>query len=577
MPFPRIFWLFCLFIFACGTTHLIEAIIFWEPIYRFSAGVKAVTAAASWATVFALVPVMPQALKFPAMSKLVDQLEGEVRERQKTEDSLRLSEQRYRTLVEATASVVWTTDAAGRFVARQPSFEEFTGMTWEEYEGDGWIKAIHEDDREGIAARWATALAACEPYEATGRMWCAQAQAYHHFIARGAPVLNDDGSIREWIGTVTDIHNQHIAEEKLRDQEARFSAVVNTAVDAIITITDDGRVDTVNLATEQMFGYSAQELIGEKVNSIMPPPYADEHDQYLTNYLTTDERKIIGVGREVLGLRKDGTVFPLDLAVSEMSVGGQRMFTGIARDITQRKQTELRLQSALVEVERRDTERRDFFSILAHDLKHPVISVQGLLGLIEADCGQMLPADARENLKLATSEAERMKQMLVRINELVRIDLVEIRSERVRLIDVAQRVADRFRPRLARQNVTLSIDAPDIQAAFASHLVEEALTNLVDNALNYGCPEEGGSIQIVARIEDGKCRMVVQDNGPGIDPRHHARVFEPFRRLSRATGVPGSGIGLTAVRRVMQRMGGDVELVSEVGEGARFSLVFPVL
>jgi PAS domain S-box-containing protein len=137
-----------------------------------------------------------------------------------------------------------------------------------------------------------------------------------------------------------DVTERKRMEEAVRDSEAKLRAVVETAVDAVITIDEKGVIDSANPAAERMFGYTAQEMVGHNVNMLMPFPYRDEHDDYVGRYLETGEKQIIGIGREVQGRRKDGLTFPLDLAVSEFQSQGRRLFTGVLRDISARKQLE---------------------------------------------------------------------------------------------------------------------------------------------------------------------------------------------------------------------------------------------
>ena len=140
-------------------------------------------------------------------------------------------------------------------------------------------------------------------------------------------------------------------EQALRDSESRMRAILTSAVDGIITIDDRGIMELVNPAAERLFGYSAAEMIGRNVSMLMPNPYRDQHDQYIENYKRTRQPKIIGIGREVTGLRKDGSTFPMDLGVSEVQLGSRRIFTGIVRDITERKRVEDELRGAKEQAE----------------------------------------------------------------------------------------------------------------------------------------------------------------------------------------------------------------------------------
>jgi len=449
VPFPKLFYLFCAFIFACGTVHLVEAMIFWWPAYRFSALMKATTAIVSWATVAVMIPVVPKALALPGLKKTNENLQREIHER------------------------------------------------------------------------------------------------------------------------------KHI-EEFLRESEARFRAVVDTAVDGIITINTRGRIVFANQAVEALFGHNRNDLIGKNVSVLMPESDASHHDDYIERYLRTGEARIIGIGREVVGLRQDGSTFPMYLSIGEFEQDGEKYFTGIIRDITERQRAENALMQANAELKQKRDEMEEFLTIVAHDLKHPVVSIQGLLTITRKDADQRLNPEDRQNIDLALSECERMKERLGRLNELRRINSIEVQKDEVDLREFIQRTVDAFRTRIDEQQVKVTIDAPSHRVMMARSLVDEALCNLLDNALNYGCEEDGGQIDIGAELGDQMCTITVADHGPGIEPKHHERVFEPFRRLPTPRDLPGSGIGLSATRRLLQRAGGDVRLESSPGQGARFIVDFPL-
>lgn len=449
VPFPRIFYLFCAFIFACGTVHLVEAAIFWWPVYRFSALMKATTAIVSWATVAAMVPVLPRAMNLPGLQKVNEDLQHEIEER------------------------------------------------------------------------------------------------------------------------------RHI-EAFLRESESRFRAVVNTAVDSIVTINAAGHIIFANPAVEELFGYSRDQLLGRNVNMLMPSPDRENHDGYLAKYMRTGEARIIGIGREVIGRRADGSTFPMYLSIGEFEQNGERFFTGIIHDLTERKNFEIALQRANEELQQKRDEMEEFLSIVAHDLKHPIVSIQGLLTIMKKDAADRLSDDDHANVDLALGECTRMKERLGRLNELRRINRVEVHMERVNLRQFIQRSIDAFRTRIADQKVVVDIDAPEAELNLARSLVDETLANLIDNALNYGCESDGGRIQITGRLDDHACTIAVRDHGPGIDPRHHERVFEPFRRLPNPRNMPGSGMGLAAARRLIQRAGGQIALESAPGRGTTFILEIPL-
>jgi two-component system, LuxR family, sensor kinase FixL len=365
-----------------------------------------------------------------------------------------------------------------------------------------------------------------------------------------------------------DITGRRSVEAALRESEARTRAILETAVDAIITIDEAGIIEAYNPAAERLFGYAAREAVGQNVRMLMPPPYAREHDQYLSNYLQTGRRKIIGIGREVVGRRKDGTLFPMDLAVSEVRFGDRRLFTGIVRNITDRKLAEQTIREQKQEME-------DFLCIVAHDLKRPLVSIRGLLGMMKEDIWDRLDQENRQNLELLLAECDRMSETIALLSGIARIGQVEVTSEDVDLRAFLVSVVERFRKEIDERGVDVRIDTPAETLRFPRLQVEEALENLIDNALKYGCADRQPSLLVSCAVEGSTARIGVADNGPGIPPEHHKRVFEPFRRLD-SSRIAGSGVGLTAAQRLMKRINGDVKLESAPGKGATFTLVFSV-
>jgi signal transduction histidine kinase len=307
----------------------------------------------------------------------------------------------------------------------------------------------------------------------------------------------------------------------------------------------------------------------------MPSPDRERHDDYLDRYLETGEKRIIGMGREVVGRRKDGSTFDMHLSIGEFQQAGARYFTGIIQDITRRKQAEVELIRLNSQLNRKNREMEEFLSIIAHDLKHPAVSIQWLLSTLRSEWDERFDDETRQNVNLMMSECGRMKEMLTQLSELARLERVEVKRERVNLRLFLESCVDPFRSRLSIKLCDISVSAPNVEVVMPRTMVQQAVSNLLDNALKYGCPPRGGHIRVSVEGSQGECSITVQDNGPGIDPKYHERVFQPFRRLARDEQAEGSGIGLTAVRRLAQKFDGTVRLVSGIGRGAAFTLTFP--
>ena len=218
------------------------------------------------------------------------------------------------------------------------------------------------------------------------------------------------GGHRKFTGMLHDLSERVRLKEQLGLSEARWSAVVESAVDGIIVIDAHGRIEAFNPAAERLFGYSAQEVLGRNVNMLMPSPYREEHDTYLARYLSTGRAKIIGIGREVQGLRKDGTTFPLNLSVGEITIHGERKFTGIIHDLTSRVQIEaqLREQAALAKL-------GEMAAVIAHEVKNPLAGIRGAIQVIGKGMSQdgLNPQVLHEIVSRIDSLDQMMKDLLM--------------------------------------------------------------------------------------------------------------------------------------------------------------------
>jgi PAS domain S-box-containing protein len=396
------------------------------------------------------------------------------------------------------------------------------------------------------------------------------------------------------------------SEEALRQSEAQIRAVLDTAVDSIISITEQGTIISFNSAAERLFGYRAEEVRGQNVTVLMPPPYHEEHDRYLTQYLLTDEKKIIGIGREVVGKRKDGTTFPMDLAVGEAQIGDQRFFTGIVRDITERKQAEAALRQAHNELEQRVRDRtadlevaneevRRFAYIVSHDLRAPLINLKGFAGELRDLCEllntilpQLLPhlddpqrtevmraitQDGPEALHFIETSVTRMDGLIRAVLDLSRAGQSELHIEPVDTEALAQHIAQTLTHQLAQHDARITIEPlPTVNADRMA--MEQILGNLLGNAVKYLEPGRPGEITVRAEREANTTTFHVCDNGRGIAEGDLPRVFELFRRAGRQD-TQGEGMGLAFVQTLIRRHGGEMTCRSTLGGGTTFTFTIP--
>jgi PAS domain S-box-containing protein len=363
--------------------------------------------------------------------------------------------------------------------------------------------------------------------------------------------------------------------EALRLSEARLGAVLETAVDAIVTIDNRGRIQSTNPATTRMFGYLASEMIGQNVNILMPSPFREEHDEYLARYLRTGEKRIIGVGREVQARRKDGTVFPVDLAVSE--VEPKKLFTGIIRDISDRKLAEARL---------RETDRMASIGALAaglgHDMNNVLLPVRAHLNVLKAAADDR--SSDREHLDRIHKGVAYLQQLADGLHYLAmdpdKNDDADGSTDLETWWTQTGSLLSKAVPKHVKVTVRLQAGLPPV--AVPAHALTQAVLNLIVNAGEAipGPPQRKrrqGNVRIWAELESGgsHIRLGVSDNGSGMTEDVKRRAFDMFF-TTKPRGL-GTGLGLALVRKVVDRVGGTVEVESAPGKGTTMVMTLPAV
>ena len=380
------------------------------------------------------------------------------------------------------------------------------------------------------------------------------------------------GGRRLFTGFVRDISQRKQAEEALRESQARIQAILDTAIDAIITIDEQGIVEIANPAVERLFGYAPAELIGRNISMLMPSPHRERHDAYLARYLTTGEARVIGIGRELEGLRRDGTTFPLDLALSEVRGNGRRRFTGIVRDITVRKQAEQALLRA-------DALKDEFLANTSHELRTPLNGIIGIgQSMIDGATGPLGDAQ-RQNLAMVVASGRRLASL---VNDL--LDFSKLRHEKIELnlrptdlhaladlvLTVSQALVGK-RPLRVFNRIP-----PQIELAEADEdRVQQILFNLIGNALKF---TPAGTVEVFAQARGAWLEVTVADTGIGIAPERLDQIFESFSQGDGAANREqgGTGLGLAITRQLLQLHGGAIQVESEPGVGSRFTFTLPL-
>jgi len=355
----------------------------------------------------------------------------------------------------------------------------------------------------------------------------------------------------------------------LEDREQRLRALVATAVDGVMIIDANGTVQEYNPACERLFGYQAGEVVGKNVKVLMPSPYREEHDQYLLRYRTTGVKRIIGIGREVEGRRKDGTTFPMELSVGEARPGGQRVFVGIVRDITARKSAEQSLRVAKEQAESASRAKSQFLANMSHEIRTPMNAVLGYTQLIEND--PELPDNYRRPLKAIRAAGNHLISLIDDILDLSKIEAgaMELDARDFDLDDLTEDISEIFAIRCEQKGLLWRVDVRIGERAVHAddRKLRQILINLLGNSVKF---TDRGQVSLTVEQSGRRYAFTVADTGPGISEEAQQRIFEPFQQAEEGEAKGGTGLGLTITRRHIELMGGSLSLDSSLGEGSCF-------
>jgi two-component system sensor kinase FixL len=383
-----------------------------------------------------------------------------------------------------------------------------------------------------------------------------------------------------WMGEM--LHHARRAldrtEEALMAREAHLRSILDTVPDATVVIDERGNINSFSATAVRQFGYSEKEVLGRNVNILMPEPYHGEHDGYIRRYLATNEKRIIGVDRVVVGRRKDGSTFPMKLSVGEMKSASGRFFTGFIRDLTEREESEARLQEVQGELARlaRLNELGEMASTLAHELNQPLAAIanyaQGCVRFLK-DLDHPAAERIREALEETAKQSLRAGGIIRHLREFVTRGETEKSPENVRtLVEEAGALALVGSRQLGVRSV---FDfAPNTEDVMVDRVqIQQVLINLMRNAMEAMRESDKRELLVrTARDGDGHVAIEVADTGPGISDEVAARLFQPFV----TTKANGMGIGLSISRRIIEGHGGEIVANRNGNGGATFRLTLPV-
>jgi PAS domain S-box-containing protein len=500
----------------------------------------------------------------------------DIHDQKLAERRLRHTKERFRLLVEGVKDcAIFMLDPEGHVASWNAGAERIKGYPAREIMGKHFSVFFTPEDLAADKPNQELKEAAAKG-SADEEGWRVRKDGSRFWANVGITALRDEaGQLRGFAKVTRDITERKQADEKLRMNETRTRLIVDTAYDAFVAIDTDGRITDWNRQAEVTFGWSRQEAIGRLLaDTIIPESYREAHWQGLKRYVTTGTARVLNKRIEMTALNRGGKEFPVELTITPVQLGTTCLFNAFLRDITERKQAEEDLKRTTEELTRSNRELEQFAYIASHDLQEPLRMVASSAQLLARDYQDKLDSLATEYIGFAVEGAKRM-QML--INQLLNYSRVGAQRKPFEAVDcekIYEAAVANLKIVIDESRAALTHDPlPTVMGDDVQLL--QVFQNLLANAIKFQ-RREHPQIHVSAEQKDGQWEFAFRDNGIGIDPKHHKRLFGIFQRLHSREKYSGTGIGLAICKKVVEQHGGRIWVESAPGKGSTFYFTIPL-
>lgn len=481
----------------------------------------------------------------------------DITDRKHYEERLLASEQQYRHLVSNIPGVVYRCQADARrtllFVSE--GISDLSGYSATDF-NRGTLRTLdeitHEEDREMVSALIAQAVENGYPYQLEYRIQDRDGNT--HWVSERGRLFQQDGqTLLE--GILYDITIRHQISQVAKEQEAKLRAFVNTAADGILSVDDEGIIDLINPAAMRMFGYQGDTLQGKHINTLLP------EEVFLREKIPME-----GSLQEIEGRRKDGSRFPLEISISRLQLGERDIYTGVFRDITERKKVQHM--------------KNEFISVVSHELRTPLTAIRGSLGLLTGGVAGGLSSDAQEMLHIAQRNSDRLLQL---INDILDIEKIEsgkrvFKFQPQPLLPLLEQALENNRAFAEQFRIKLNLAHKEegVQVNVDSDAMMQVFANLLSNAVKFS--PEGETVALAFHCVGNRIQISICDRGPGIPEEFKNRIFHKFSQAdsSSTRKAGGTGLGLSISKAIVEQHGGSIGFTSREGGGTEFYFTLPV-
>jgi two-component system sensor kinase FixL len=479
-------------------------------------------------------------------------------------------------LLESTEAGFYGMDADGICTFINRAGARMLGFEVEELIGKEMHAQVHHHHADGSPYP----LAECPIYNACRKGTVTAADNEVFWRKDGTPLsveystspMVEGSDLKGGVVAFADVTERLRAQRALAESEARKAAVLRSTLDSIIAMDANGLVTEFNPAAEVAFGYSRAEVIGKRLaDLIVPDRFREAHIAGLKRYVETGEEHVIGKRLELPARRKDGSEFQSELTITRSDASGIPAFTGVLRDITERKRAEAEREQLIKALARSNQELDQFAYVASHDLKAPLRGIANLSQWIEEDLGDTLAGENKEQMELLRGRVHRMEALIDGILQYSRAGRVKAKPEDIYTGVLVREVVELMAPP-GETRINIPGDMPVVRSEKVP--LQQVFMNLLGNAIKHAA-SDSPRIDVAWSDAGAFFEFTVQDNGQGIAPQYHERIFGIFQTLEARDKVEGTGIGLSVVQKIVEAKGGRVWVESDTGKGARFKFLWP--